>query len=208
MKVLLADDHALFRDGFSLLLQQHEPGARCLSAAGFDEVLTLLAEHPDVELVMLDYNMPGMRGGESVAAVQRAQPGLPVCILSGEESRELMAKLLAAGASGFIPKSSSPQVMMSALRLMLAGGVYVPPQMVVGGGRHDQPASGRPAGLTDRQLDILRLLAEGKPNKLICRELALSEGTVKTHINALYRALGVENRTEAAIKARELGIVR
>ena len=206
MKILLADDHALFRDGFSLLLKQYEPGAQCLTVAGFEEALGLLSDHPDLELVMLDYNMPGMRGGHSVAAVQRVQPGLPVCILSGEESRDLMASLLAAGASGFIPKSASPQVMMSAVRLMLAGGVYVPPEMVA-----PSPSAafshGRTLGITDRQQDILRLLAEGKPNKFICRELGLSEGTVKTHLNALYRSLGVENRTEAAIKARQLGIV-
>ncbi len=210
MKILLADDHALFRDGFNLLLQQQEPGVQCLVAGGFDEAMALLALHPEVELLMLDYNMPGMRGGESVAAVQRDWPGMPVCILSGEESPELMGSLLAVGASGFIPKSSSPQVMMSALRLMLAGGVYVPPQMVVSPATQ-KPApssSGRGAGLTERQMDILRLLAEGKPNKLICRELNLSEGTVKTHINALYRCLGVENRTEAAVKARHMGLVK
>jgi DNA-binding NarL/FixJ family response regulator len=208
MKLLLADDHALFREGFALLVQQQGAHVECLVAAELDTALVLLEQHPDVDLLLLDFNMPGMGSLEAVAAVQRAHLGLPVCILSGEESRELISRLLAAGVAGFIPKSSSPQVMMSALQLILAGGVYVPPLMVQSLGETRSAPMPNPADvLTQRQNEILALLAQGKSNKIICRELNLSEGTVKTHLNALYRALGVENRTEAAHKARQLGLV-
>ena len=226
MKIILADDHALFRDGFALLLQQHAPDVQCFITCSFDEAMALLEAHPDTDLLMLDLNMPGMRGVTSVQAVLCAHPGLPLSILSGEESREQMEALLRAGASGYIPKALSSPVMISAIRLMLAGGVYVPPQVLAreSGALAEQPdrrAGGvdrradsgmRPESsiaiqLSPRQQDILRLLAEGKPNKLICRELDLSEGTVKTHLNAIFRVLGVENRTEAAVKARLAGLL-
>jgi DNA-binding NarL/FixJ family response regulator len=208
MKAILADDHALFRDGFVLLLQQHEPDMQCRVADTFDDALACLQGDPDVDLLMLDLNMPGMLGARSVQAVQEAHPGLPVVILSGEERASQMEALLAAGASGYIPKSSSAPVMISAIRLVLAGGVYVPPQMMTGA--RSTPRVQLPdtaMHLTGRQLDVLRLLAQGRSNKLICRELDISEGTLKTHINAIYRVLNVINRTEAALEAKRLGLV-
>lgn len=208
MKVILADDHALFRDGFVLLLQQHEPDMQCRVVDTFDDALAYLQGDPDVDFLMLDLNMPGMQGARSVQAVQEAHPGLPVVILSGEERASQMEALLAAGASGYIPKSSSAPVMISAIRLVLAGGVYVPPQMMTGA--RSTPRVQLPdtaMHLTGRQLDVLRLLAQGRSNKLICRELDMSEGTLKTHINAIYRVLNVINRTEAALEAKRLGLV-
>ncbi len=207
MKVILADDHALFRDGFALLLQQHEPEVQCMVGNSFDDALTLLQTHPDTDILMLDLNMPGMRGVPSVHEVQQKYPGLPVIILTGEESRSQMEALLAAGAAGYIPKSSSAGVMISAIRLVVAGGVYVPPQML----RGDLSTPGGAVldgvtHLTERQLQVLRLLAVGKSNKLICRELNLGEGTIKVHLSAIYRALNVINRTEAAMEAQRLGL--
>lgn len=208
MKVILADDHALFRDGFALLLQQHEPDVQCRVADSFEDALAWLKTDPDADLLMLDLNMPGMHGAKSVEAVQQGYPGLPVVILSGEESRSQMEALLAAGASGYIPKSSTAPVMISAIRLVMAGGVYVPPQMVTSvccSGNTAIPNSSM--HLTERQMEVLRLLARGLSNKLICRELDMSEGTLKTHINAIYRVLNVINRTEAALEAKRLGLV-
>ena len=210
MKVILADDHALFRDGFALLLQQHEPEVQCMVGNSFDDAFTLLQTHPDTDILMLDLNMPGMRGVPSVQEVQQKYPSLPVIILTGEESRSQMEALLGVGAAGYIPKSSSAGVMISAIRLVVAGGVYVPPQMLSGG------LSAPPRGgavldgvthLTERQLQVLRLLAVGKSNKLICRELNLGEGTIKVHLSAIYRALNVTNRTEAAMEAQRLGLM-
>lgn len=209
MKAVLADDHVLFRDGFALLLQQFEPGTRCLTAGTLDDALGRLEKDDDTDLLFLDLNMPGMQGTKSIEAIHRLHPGLPIIILSGEESREQMSALLATGAAGYIPKSSSAGVMISAIRLVLAGGIYVPPQLVSNalGGSERSMATHPDAPLTERQVDVLRLLAEGKPNKVICRELQMSEGTVKAHINAIYRHLGVANRTEAALAAQRLRLL-
>lgn len=208
MKIILADDHILFRDGFVLLLKQLEADAEVITAGSLGEALERVGEHPDADLLLLDLQMPGMQGVASVREVLRAYPSLPVAILSASDSRQAMETLLAAGASGFIPKSSSAQVMLSALKLILAGGVYLPAQLLdpgqagVAGG-----SAAKAASLTPRQLDVLRLLCEGKSNKSICRALHLGEGTVKAHIAAIFRALHVNNRTEAVLEAKRLGLL-
>lgn len=210
MKVILVDDHALFRDGFALLLQQHEPNVQCHIGSSFDDALILLQTHSDADILLLDLNMPGMRGVPSVQEVQQKHPDVPVIILTAEESRSQMEMLLATGAAGYIPKSSSALVMISAIRLVMAGGVYVPPQLL-GGGLSGSPRSAAgmdgAAHLTERQRQVLRLLAAGKSNKIICRELNLGEGTIKVHLSAIYRALNVTNRTEAAMEAQRLGLM-
>lgn len=208
MKAILADDHVLFRDGFALLLQQFESGTQCLTCGTLADALGLLEKDDDVDLLFLDLNMPGMQGPNSIGSIHRLHPGLPIIILSGEESRAQMTALLAAGAAGYIPKSSSAAVMISAIRLVLAGGIYVPSQLLDNAPTeaYSHATADPELPLTERQVDVLRLLAAGKPNKTICRELQMSEGTVKTHINAIYRNLGVVNRTEAALEAQRLGL--
>ena len=210
MKVILVDDHALFRDGFALLLQQHEPNVQCHIGSSFDDALILLQTHSDADILLLDLNMPGMHGVPSVQEVQQKHPDVPVIILTAEESRSQMEMLLATGAAGYIPKSSSALVMISAIRLVMAGGVYVPPQLL-GGGLSGSPRSAAgmdgAAHLTERQRQVLRLLAAGKSNKIICRELNLGEGTIKVHLSAIYRALNVTNRTEAAMEAQRRGLM-
>jgi len=209
IKAVLADDHVLFRDGFALLLQQFESGTQCLTCGTLDDALGLLKNDDDADLLFLDLNMPGMQGADSIATIHRFHPGLPIIILSGEESRAQMTALLSAGAAGYIPKSSSAAVMISAIRLVLAGGIYVPSQLVSKDFAETErnPSADGEVQLTERQIDVLRLLAAGKPNKTICRELQMSEGTVKTHINAIYRNLGVVNRTEAALAAQRLRLL-
>lgn len=207
MKIILADDHTLFRDGFVLLLKQLEADAEVITAGSLEEALEQARAHPDADLLLLDLQMPGMQGLVSVQAVMRDFPSLPVAILSASDSRQVMEALLAAGAAGFIPKSSSAQVMLSALKLILAGGVYLPAQLLDSGQGAAGAAAAKGGPLTPRQFDVLRLLCEGKSNKLICRELDLGEGTVKAHIAAIFRALNVNNRTEAALEARRLGLL-
>ena len=206
MKIILADDHALFRDGFALLFQQLEEGAAVLEAGDLDQAMQLVACHHDADLVLLDLNMPGMNGLAGIRRVRDAYPQLPVIVLSASETREIVQAVMAAGASGFIPKSSSSAVMQSAVRLVLAGGVYLPAQLLTvdtaGSAGHDGQVR-----LTDRQRDVLRLLAAGMSNKEICRELELGEGTIKVHIAAIYRALDVSNRTAAANVAHRLGLI-
>lgn len=207
MKIILADDHTLFRDGFVLLLKQLEADAEVITAGSLEEALEQVRAHPDADLFLLDLQMPGMQGLMSVQAVMHDFPSLPVAILSASDSRQVMEALLAAGAAGFIPKSSSAQVMLSALKLILAGGVYLPAQLLDPGQGAAGAAAAKGGPLTPRQLDVLRLLCEGKSNKLICRELDLGEGTVKAHIAAIFRALNVNNRTEAALEAKRLGLL-
>ena len=212
MKIILADDHALFRDGFALLLNQLEADAEVVTAPSFTEAMARVREHPGADLLLLDLNMPGMQGIASVEEVLQTFHALPVAILSASESREDMEALLSAGASGFIPKSSASRVMLSAIKLILAGGVYIPTQMLSGGQEEARETQTLQAGktkplLTGRQQDVLRLLAAGKSNKLICRDLNLGEGTVKVHIAAIFRTLNVNNRTEAAMEGRRLGLI-
>jgi DNA-binding NarL/FixJ family response regulator len=206
----MADDHALFRDGFALLLQQHEADMQCSVAGSLDAALDLLRAVPDTDLLMLDLHMPGMHGAQSIQMLQQQYPGLPVIILSAEESRSQMEALLAAGVAGYIPKASSAAVMISAIRLVLAGGVYVPSQMLNNDAGTDarRIASTGDVHFTERQQQVLHLLARGLPNKAICRELEMGEGTLKAHLNAIYRALSVNNRTEAAMKAQRFGLTR
>jgi DNA-binding NarL/FixJ family response regulator len=209
LKIILADDHTLFRDGFALLFQQLETGAEVLEAGHLEEAMAFAACHPDADLMLLDLNMPGMNGQEGIQRVSEAYPQLPVVVVSGSESKESVQAVMAAGASGFIPKSSSTAVMQSAIRLVLSGGVYLPPQLLMTGMMGTAVESGRnaPGRLTDRQQDVLRLLAVGMSNKQICRELGLGEGTIKVHIAAIYRTLDVGNRTEAANAARRMGLL-
>ena len=206
MKIILADDHALFRDGFALLFQQLEEGAAVLEAGDLDQAMELVARHHDADLVLLDLNMPGMNGLAGIRRVRDAYPQLPVIVLSASETREIVQAVMAAGASGFIPKSSSSAVMQSAVRLVLAGGVYLPAQLLTADAAGSADHDGQ-VRLTDRQRDVLRLLAAGMSNKEICRELELGEGTIKVHIAAIYRALDVSNRTAAANVAHRLGLI-
>jgi DNA-binding NarL/FixJ family response regulator len=220
MKILLADDHALFREGLRHVLQGMEGGVEILQAATCAEALDIAALHPDLDVALLDLNMPGMDGFAAVRAFRERFPILPLVVLSASDARQVVQKVLDEGALGFIPKSSSAQVMISALRLVLSGGVYLPPLLLdqsgAGGGwpaavplpsLHASGNAGLPC-LTERQLEVLTLLAEGKPNKLIARAINVTEGTVKIHLAAVFRALNVSNRTEAVIAARRFGLIR
>lgn len=210
MKLILADDHTLFRNGLALLLKAHCTDCEIWEADDLDAALTEADAHPDVDMALLDLNMPGMGGVQGIRRFSSLHSRLPLIILSGAEAQQHTQDVLAAGASGFIPKSSTPAVMLSAIQLVLAGGTYIPPEAL------SPVLRNRPAGdareraqaqLTDRQVQVLRLLAAGKPNKAICRELDIEEGTVKAHIATIFRVLDVTNRTEAASVARETGLL-
>lgn len=210
MNILLADDHVLFRDGLGLVLEQLDEDVRLLVAGSFDAALDQARACPDLEMALLDLNMPGMDGARSLARFRELMPDTPVVVISGSEDVAEIGRLLDSGASGYIPKSSSARVLLSALQLVLAGGVYVPPLVLsgapAGAGREARSGAPQPP-FTERQMDVLRLLLQGKANKVIARELDLSEGTVKIHLAAIFRALNANNRTEAAMAARAQGWV-
>lgn len=202
MRVLIADDHPLVRDALARTVRELEAGAEVLEAGDL-EALLQLAREGSADLALVDLNMPGMGGIAGVHRLRQAAPTLPVVVASGQEDSATIRAVLAAGALGFIPKSERPEVLLGALRLVRAGGVYVPPRLLDASAA---PAAAKTGDLTPRQLDVLACLMRGEPNKLIARALGLTEGTVKIHIAAILRVLQVRNRTEAVLRARELGI--
>ncbi|HKW37635.1 MAG TPA: response regulator transcription factor [Burkholderiales bacterium] len=200
MKILIADDHTLFREGMRHVLVRLADEVQIVEAGDCAQALKAVEDHADIALVLLDLHMPGRDGFAALDTLSRRHPALPIVVLSGSESQAEMRRALDNGAMGFIPKSATAQVMLSALRLVLSGGVYVPPALV----RSD--AGARAPALTPRQIDVLSRVIEGKPNKIIAGELALTEATVKAHISAVFKALDVTNRTQAARAAERMGL--
>jgi DNA-binding NarL/FixJ family response regulator len=214
MKVLVVDDHALVRDALRGVLRELKRDASVAEAANWGEAVRQLEKTPDLDLVLLDLGLPDLDGFEALGELRERFPATSVVVLSGRHDRESVARALELGALGFIPKSASREVMLSAFNLVFSGGMYIPPEIL---GRQDAaPArqstmSGGTApnaelGLTERQLDVLALLMQGKSNKAICRALDLAEPTVKNHVTAILRALKATNRTEAVVAARALGL--
>jgi DNA-binding NarL/FixJ family response regulator len=215
LKLLVVDDHPLMREAVQGVVTRLEPGAMVLAVGDSERGFAIADAEPDLDLVLLDLNIPGLAGIPALKAWRRRYPELPVVVLSSAADRPTVLAAIAAGAAGFIPKSSPNEVLLNALRLVLAGGKYLPPEALapVAG---SAPRAARAAteralsletlGLTDRQAQVLKLLAAGKSNKLICRELDLAERTVKAHISAVFRALGVTTRTQAALAAARLGL--
>jgi two-component system, NarL family, nitrate/nitrite response regulator NarL len=212
MKLLVVDDHPIVRDGLAALLGQLERDALVLQAGDAEKALALVAAHADLDVVILDIAMPGMNGLRALAEFARARPELPVIVISASEDARDVREALAKGALGYVPKSASQNALLSAVRLVLNGEVYVPP-LILGAptavrspDRRAAASPGRPA-LTHRQVDVLRRLSDGQSNKAIALELDLSEKTVKAHVTAIFRALNVVNRTQAATIGREAGLI-
>lgn len=208
-KVLIADDHPLLRDALARTLRLVEAEVQVVEAVDYaGTVRALQTDAPD--LALLDLHMPGMDGADGLRRLRQAFPAVPLVVVSGEDDPAVIRTVLAAGALGFLPKSESAAVMQQALRLVRGGGTYTPPQALADLDQHGRPPSGYAradaSGLTPRQMDVLRSLMRGQPNKLIARELGLTEGTVKIHIAAILRALQARNRTEAVVMARRLGL--
>ncbi|MGN8083924.1 response regulator transcription factor [Variovorax sp. 22077] len=227
MKILIADDHRLVIEAVKAKLSELEPGIEFVLAMSVDELLAGATD--DLDLALIDLNMPGADGQAHIDEIRQRHPAVPVIVLSGYEDPAIMRSALERGVLGFIPKAYSPDVMLSAVRLVLAGGVYVPPMMLTavppgivagmaqqpgteslvrggaaGGGGSGQTLEHLRSVLTERQVEVLQLLSQGKPNKLIGRSLGISEGTVKIHLAAIFRALNVRNRTEAVVAAQAL----
>lgn len=216
MKILLVDDHNLFREGMRYVLQQLQADIEIFEASNFLDALKQADLHPELDLTLMDLNMPGSEGAVSIKFFHQRYPHIPLVVISGEEGRALMERVMAAGAMGFVCKSSTAPVMLSALNLVLAGGVYVPPQLLQHSDSDDVPlfesrdkrsVNTNEYGLTGRQMQVLKHLAEGQSNKEIAREINLAEGTVKIHVAALYQTLRVNSRMEAVRVASKLGLI-
>jgi DNA-binding NarL/FixJ family response regulator len=207
MNVLLIDDHALFREGLKFLLRSLDAALAVDEAGNCAKALEHAAAR-SYDLVLLDLKMPGVDGLDALAALRDAIPAAPLVVLSGEDNAAVVRAAIERGAMGFIPKSSTPEVLIQALRLVLARGVYLPPTVLDAAGPATAPPAASQAlcGLTPRQMDVLRCVIQGKPNKIIARELDVSESTVKAHLSSVLRALGAHNRTEAVYAAAKLGL--
>lgn len=213
MKILVVDDHPLVRDAMANLLAGIAPAVVVLEAPDCTSGLELARSHPDIDLIVLDLNLPGMRGFEALDRFSREQPTLPVVILSTLHDRQTVLQAIKRGAMGFIPKVAARDVIASAARLVLSGGLYLPPEVIAE--EHAASASPLPERtprsladlrLTPRQGQVLALIMRGRSNKEICRALGLAERTVKVHVTAVLTALRVSSRTQAVIAAGELGL--
>jgi len=212
MKILVVDDHALIRDGLRHVLRSLDADALCLEAGSACEARDVVNTHPDLDLVLLDLKLPGVDGHTLMRELHERNGSLPIAIVSSNDDMASISRALHHGAVGFVPKSSQRRVMLHALRLILSGGVYVPPQALglaadssgVARSHRDSVSNSRPS-FTDRQAQVLALIAQGRPNKVIAQQLNISEATVKAHVTDIMRALGVTNRAQAAIAAKELG---
>jgi DNA-binding NarL/FixJ family response regulator len=206
MQVLVVDDHPLILDALAQLLPQLAPGTVVSLARDRAEAEAVLDDEPDIALVLLDLALPGTRGLDFLADMQLDYPGVPVVVLSATHDRATVTAALAAGARGFIPKTANAAQLVEALRKAVDGTIAVTGELretLDGDGAHLSPDE---LGLTNRQADVLRLLVQGKPNKLICRDLKLSEGTVKVHVSAILRVLHVRSRTQAVAELARRGI--
>jgi len=204
MKILLADDHKLVRAGLVLVLKQMDNSVDLLEAGSGREAIEIALDNADLDLVLMDLDLPEGNGLEAMAAINAQNSNLPVVILSAMEDQSMVSRAMKLGARGFIPKSASGEVMVNSLRLVLSGGVCLPPgycEPKYGDDNSETP------NLTQRQMEVLRLMAKGSSNKEIARDLDISENTVRVHISAVIGALDATNRTEAAYSAMRLGII-
>lgn len=206
MRLLLIDDHVMFRQGLKLLLSDLDESLQFMESGSCEKAVDLLAGDT-CDLILLDLNMPGIKGLGALRMILGAAPEVPVAVLSGETGSDLIRAAIDEGASGFVPKSSSSELLVAALQLILAGGVYLPEDVLGESIAERSTASDKQLDLlSHRQTDVLLRAIKGQPNKVIAIDMGIAEGTVKTHLSAAFKILGVHNRTEAVFAAARLGL--
>jgi DNA-binding NarL/FixJ family response regulator len=216
VRALIVDDHPLVREAVANVLRGLDPAVEIAVAGDCDGGLALAARGGEVDLLLLDLDLPGLSGIPALKRWRSHYPSVPVVVVSASDDPPTVLAAINGGAAGYIPKSSSNEVMREALRLVLAGGRYLPPQLLEpaagatrsSNARRQAIRSVEALGLTERQIAVLRLVAKGAPNKVICRELGLAERTVKAHVTAVLRSLNVSSRTQAALEAVRLGLTQ
>lgn len=200
MKILIVDDHPLFRAGFHAVLEQSDLDAGVLSVSSVPEALQTLQQDGDIGLVLLDIHLKGEDGFNALKVIGERFPTTACIMISGDEQQAVAARAVQAGASGFIPKSFTADEMIGAIRKVLAGEVFVPETA-------NLTAVEQPNGLTLRQLEVISMLGRGFSNKEIARALDVAERTVKAHVSAVFEALNVRNRTQAVLVAQKRGFL-
>ena len=206
LKILIADDHELFLDGLRMVLSDLDDEISIDTVHDHLELQEKADGSVAYDLILTDLAMPGLNWCESLRLLKERYADTPIVILSAVTDPENVLQAIDIGASGFIPKTSSSKIILSALHLILSGGLYLPPELLNLSGKAETATENK-GPLTPRQLDVLRLMGQSKPNKIIARELDLSEGTVKLHVTAILKALNVTNRTGAVIAGKEMGLI-
>ena len=210
LKILLIEDHALVREGMTLLLHQLEEEVTVFEVATGEDGVAVLEANPDIDLVLLDLSLPGIDGLSWMKIQRKRFPTVPMLVVSAHDDGSTLEKVMAAGAAGFVPKAQSADRLLESLNRVLAGEIVDPgatPTYPIGIDNPEimNPAGGRTRpkdiGLTRRQVDVLNLLVKGKTNREIAVLLGLTEGTVKLHVTAVLKALGVKSRTQALVAA-------
>ncbi len=200
MKILVVDDHALFREGLVYVLDKLESDISIVEASNYEEAVVLLNNYPDIDLALLDLSMPDKDGFTLLSYCRKNFPLVPSVVLSASKEQSDLNRALDGGALGFIPKDTTSEVMLNALRLIMSGEIYIPASM----NRRSNNIQSSPESLTPRQQEVVEMMMKGLSNKKIASEMGIVEATIKMHITAIFKRLGVSNRTEAALAAQKL----
>jgi DNA-binding NarL/FixJ family response regulator len=206
-RLVIADDHPLFRGALRQAVTGLFEAGDIAEAGAFDDIVSLLDRGSEMELILLDLAMPGVRGFSGLLYLRAQYPSVPVVVVSANDDPVVMRRCMEFGASGFIPKKLGIDVLRTAINTVLAGGIWTPPDLDLQGGGSDAETSAlltRLATLTPQQVRVLMMLSEGLLNKQIAYELSVSEATIKAHVSAILQKLGVENRTQAVIAAAKI----
>lgn len=221
MKILIADDHELFLKGLEMILHDHEPNTQLVTAKNYSEIFSIIDKDKNFDLVLTDLAMPGAKWLDAIQRIHSSLPDTPIIILSAVFDKEIVQKTIEIGAAGYIPKTSSNAIIIGAVTLVLSGGVYIPPELLQDTNKNEfdllkqvenmspvQDVAEKVKVLSPRQIDVIRLISQGKSNKQIAYELGLTEGTVKLHVTAILKLLNVYNRTGAVVEATKLGLIK
>lgn len=211
-KILIADDHPLFRDAIKSVIEEKFPGYMLMETATLDEAIDLVDENPDIDLILLDLNMPGMDGLTGIVKMRNQAPEIPLGIISAEEDKSVVLQTVGYGAVGFIPKSTTRDTIAMAIEQILDGQVYMPADIIRSGSSHDSSNVHRNndidlkniSHLTRKQLQVFERMAKGKSNKQIAYEMNIAETTVKAHVSAILHKLNVKNRIQAVLCASNI----
>jgi DNA-binding NarL/FixJ family response regulator len=213
MKILVVDDHELIREALRTVLKQLKPQIVVFEASNSRQAMRVVEEHPDLSLVLLDINLPDRDGFSVLGELRERYPTIAIIMLSASDDQDRVKRAFSLGALGFIPKTTEREVMLRAIELVLSGGIYIPSEILEGEDTTSAQLTNKPAtrkflnglGLTDRQIEVLALLMEGKNNKVIAKTLNMAVPTVKNHITVVLKVLNVTSRTEAVIKLGQMG---
>lgn len=221
MKILVADDHELFLKGLEFILSSLNDDIQLVFAKSYTDIFKILEAEQDFNLILTDLAMPGANWEEAITKIHNTMPETPIIILSAVFDKEIVHKTIEIGVSGYIPKTSSNAVILSAVNLVMSGGVYIPPELLNHSGDDDYEIFKQVVALpenknveenikilTPRQIDVINCISKGMSNKQIAFTLGLTEGTVKLHVTAILKLLNVYNRTGAVMEATRLGLIK